>query len=51
VGIMSLSVPLDRVHLVNPGQQLTVGDRTLTAVKPPVFDNPATTGFPSSATR
>jgi flavorubredoxin len=44
---MSLSdpLPMDRVHLLNPGQQLTVGDRTLTAVKPPVFDNPATTGF------
>jgi glyoxylase-like metal-dependent hydrolase (beta-lactamase superfamily II) len=47
VGIMSLAAPLpvDRVHLVNPGQKLTVGDRTLTAVRPPVFDNPATTGF------
>jgi len=47
VGIMSLSdpLPLDRVHLVNPGQKLTVGDRTLTAIRPPVFDNPATTGF------
>jgi flavorubredoxin len=47
VGIMSLSapLPLDRVHLINPGQKLTVGDRTLTAVRPPVFDNPATTGF------
>jgi len=46
VGIMSLSapLPLERVHLVNPGQKLTVGDRTLTAIKPPVFDNPATTG-------
>jgi flavorubredoxin len=47
VGIMSTSapLPLDRVHLLNPGQAITVGDRTLTAVKPPVFDNPATTGF------
>jgi flavorubredoxin len=44
---MSLSapLPLDRVHLVNPGQKLTVGDRTLTAVRPPAFDNPATVGF------
>jgi len=50
VGIMSLfaPVPMDRVYLVNPGQQLTVGDRTLTAVKPPTFDNPATTGFHDS---
>ena len=47
VGIMSLTTPLpmDRVYLVNPGQEITLGDRTLTAVKPPVFDNPSTTGF------
>ena len=48
VGIMGLSstpLPMDRVHLVNPGQSITVGDRTLTAVKPPVYDNPITTGF------
>ena len=46
-GIMSLSdpLPMDRINLVNPGQTITVGDRTLTAVKPPVFDNPVTTGF------
>jgi flavorubredoxin len=47
VGIMSLSapLPLDRVYLLNPGQKITVGDRTLTAIKPPAFDNPCTTGF------
>ncbi len=47
VGIMTTSAPLpmDRIHLVNPGQKIAVGDRTLTAVKPPVFDNPSTTGF------
>jgi len=47
VGIMSLSapLPLDRVHLVNPGQKLSVGDRILTAVRPPAFDNPCTVGF------
>jgi flavorubredoxin len=47
VGIMSTSAPLpmDRVHLLNPGQSITVGDRTLTALRPPVFDNPSTTGF------
>jgi flavorubredoxin len=48
VGIMGLSaapLPMDRVHLVNPGQSVTLGDRRLTAVKPPVFDNPITTGF------
>ncbi|WP_042432304.1 MBL fold metallo-hydrolase [Streptacidiphilus anmyonensis] len=47
VGIMSCerSLPLDRVHLVNPGQSLDVGDRTLTAFRPPLFDNPTTVGF------
>jgi flavorubredoxin len=47
VGIMSLSAPLpmDRLYLLNPGQKLSVGDRTLVAFKPPIFDNPSTTGF------
>jgi hypothetical protein len=47
VGIMGLTAPLpmDRVYLVNPGETVTLGNRTLTAIKPPVFDNPCTTGF------
>lgn len=48
VGIMGLSstpLPMDRVHLVDPGQSVMIGDRRLTAVKPPVYDNPITTGF------
>ncbi len=47
VGIMSVSAPLpmERVNFVNPGERITVGDRTLTAVKPPTFDNPSSTGF------
>jgi Metallo-beta-lactamase superfamily len=46
-GIMGLTAPLpmDRVHLVNPGQTISLADRTLTAFTPPVFDNPVTTGF------
>lgn len=47
VGIMGLSsapLPMDRVHLINPGQSIDLADRRLTAVKPPVFDNPITTG-------
>ncbi len=45
-GILSLftQIGLDRVYLLNPGESLDVGDRTLTALKPPTFDNPATTG-------
>ncbi|WP_128376325.1 MBL fold metallo-hydrolase [Streptomyces cavernae] len=47
VGIMSCErpLPLDRVYLLNPGQTLDVGDRTLTGFRPPLFDNPATVGF------
>jgi len=47
VGILGHAAPLamDRVRFVNPGETITVGNRTLTAVKPPVFDNACTTGF------
>lgn len=47
VGILSNSapLPLDRVHLLNPGQALDVGDRRLHAFRPAIFDSPATTGF------
>ena len=38
-------LPLDRVFLLNPGQSLDVGDRTLLAVKPPTYDAPETTGL------
>jgi flavorubredoxin len=40
-----LGLPLDRVHLLNPGQALDVGDRRLQAVQPPVFDAPETMGL------
>jgi flavorubredoxin len=47
MGIMSLAAPLpmDRVYLINPGQSVDVGDRNLTALRPPAFDNPITTGL------
>jgi hypothetical protein len=46
-GIMSTErpLPMDRVYLLNPGQSLDVGDRTLRGFRPPLFDNPATVGF------
>jgi flavorubredoxin len=37
--------PLDRVRLVNPGDTVNVGDRNLRAVRPPLFDSPATVGL------
>lgn len=50
VGIMGLQspLPMDRVNFVNPGETITIGDRTLTGVKPPAFDNPITVGFHDS---
>lgn len=47
MGIMSVErpLPLDRVYLLNPGQSLDVGDRTLHEFRPPLFDSPATVGF------
>jgi glyoxylase-like metal-dependent hydrolase (beta-lactamase superfamily II) len=47
MGILSLehAVAPDRVYLLNPGQSLDLGDRELTAFRPPLFDSPATTGF------
>jgi len=46
-GRMSLSqpLPMDRVYFLNPGQSIDVGDRTLAALRPPVFDAAETTGF------
>jgi flavorubredoxin len=38
-------VPMDRLYAINPGESLEVGDRTLTAAVPPLFDNPLSTGF------
>lgn len=43
-------VPPERVYLLNPGQNLVTGDRTLMAFKPPVFDAPETTGLVDSRT-
>ena len=41
-------LPMDRIRLVNPGDRITIGERTLTGFKPPAFDNPITTGFHDS---
>jgi glyoxylase-like metal-dependent hydrolase (beta-lactamase superfamily II) len=47
MGLLSLDrpVPPERVFLLNPGQSLDVGDRGLTAFRPPVYDSAATTGI------
>lgn len=38
-------VPLERVYAIRPGDELPAGDRTLRAVRPPLYDNPMTTGL------
>jgi flavorubredoxin len=37
-------VPMDRVYWLNPGDSISTGDHKLTAVRPPLFDNPTTIG-------
>jgi flavorubredoxin len=46
-GAMSMErpIPMERLYLLNPGQTLDVGDRKLTAFRPPLFDNPGTIGL------
>jgi flavorubredoxin len=46
----SIDLPLDRMRFLDPGQPLELPDRTLTAVRPPMFDSPATRGLFDSAT-
>jgi glyoxylase-like metal-dependent hydrolase (beta-lactamase superfamily II) len=38
-------VPMHRVYWLNSGDSIEVGDRKLTAVRPPLFDNPTTIGI------
>jgi flavorubredoxin len=35
-------VPMHRVYWLNSGDSISVGDRDLTALRPPLFDNPTT---------
>lgn len=52
LGILGIEyeIPPERVFLLNPGQALDVGDRSLTAFRPPLYDSPATTGFTDALT-
>jgi flavorubredoxin len=38
-------LPLDRCRFLNDGEQLDAGDRTLSALRPPVFDSTTTRGL------
>lgn len=48
---MRCPVPPERAYLLNPGQALDVGDRTLQALTPPTFDAPETTAIFDTKTR
>ena len=41
----SFNFPLERVRWVNDGDSWRAGDRTLTAITPPLFDSPVTRGL------
>ena len=43
--IRAIELPLDRMRWVNPGESFDAGDRTLVAVRPPIFDSPTTRGL------
>ena len=43
-------VPFERVHAIRVGDRLPVGDRTLRAVAPPLYDNPLSIGLLDEAT-
>jgi glyoxylase-like metal-dependent hydrolase (beta-lactamase superfamily II) len=51
-GILGIDFAIspDRIFLLNPGQSLDLGDRRMTAFRPPVFDSPATTGLYDEST-
>jgi glyoxylase-like metal-dependent hydrolase (beta-lactamase superfamily II) len=47
---MSIPVPLDRCWFANPGDRVSVGDRSLLAMRPPSFDAPETTAVLDDST-
>jgi flavorubredoxin len=46
-----IELPIERMRWLDVGESLDLGDRTLTAVRPPMFDSPATRGFYDSTNR
>jgi flavorubredoxin len=45
-----VELPFDRMRWLDVGETLDVGDRVLTAIRPPMFDSPATRGLFDSST-
>ncbi len=48
--VRAMELPLERMRWVNPGESFDAGDRTLVAVRPPIFDSPTTRGLYDSKT-
>jgi flavorubredoxin len=46
-----IDLPIERMRWLDVGESLDLGDRTLSAVRPPMFDSPATRGFYDSSTQ
>jgi len=46
----ALNWPLERCVWINDGESFSAGDRTLTAITPPLFDSPVTRGLYDSKT-
>lgn len=46
----AFAFPLDRCRWINDGDSLDVGDRTLVALRPPLYDSPATRGLFDTST-
>lgn len=44
------TIPPERVHMLNDGESLDIGDRTVTAIRPPLYDSSATRGLWDPAT-
>lgn len=46
-----LGLPVERAHVLQPGDSLVLADRTLVPVRPPYYDAPETQGFFDSNSR
>ena len=47
----SFGIPFERMRMVDNGEEFDIGDRTLRAVRPPVYDSPYTRGVYDPTTR
>jgi flavorubredoxin len=45
-----VELPIERMRWLDVGESIDIGDRTLAAVRPPMFDSPATRGFFDTST-